>query len=58
MWSRGSDQFVGVNFPGAGSLDVLWSSLDIIDEEYLREAEIRRTKRYEALKSALVTILI
>ena len=37
IWSRANDNFTGVHFPGIGSLDVLWSSLEIIDEEYLRK---------------------
>ena len=52
MWSRGSDRFVGVHFPGIGTLDVLWEGLEIIDEEYLREAAERKAQLWEALKSA------
>lgn len=52
MWSRGSDRFVGVDFPGRGKLDVLWESLEIIDEEYLRRALEAEKKWQEALKTA------
>ncbi|HWO98313.1 MAG TPA: hypothetical protein VNM45_18665 [Bacillus sp. (in: firmicutes)] len=52
MWSRGNDNFIGVHFPGIGTLDVLWSSLEIIDEEYLKKAEERRKQRFEEYKSA------
>lgn len=43
---------MGVNFPGIGIFDVLWDSLQIIDEAYLAEAQKRETERWEALKSA------
>jgi hypothetical protein len=43
---------VGVSFPGIGTFDVLWASLEIIDEEYLAEAARRKAERMEALKSA------
>ena len=52
MWSRSNDNFTGVHFPGIGSLDVLWSSLEIIDEEYLKEAEELRRQKLEEYKSA------
>ena len=52
MWSRGSDRFVGVHFPGKGTLDVLWESLEIIDEEYLKRAEEEKNKHLKELKSA------
>ncbi|TXK80671.1 hypothetical protein [Paenibacillus sp. N3.4] len=52
IWSRGNDNFTGVHFPDVGSLDVLWSSLEIIDEEYLEEAEKRRKQKLEEYKTA------
>lgn len=52
MWSRGSDRFIGVDFPGKGKLDVLWESLEIIDEEYLRRSAEAEQKWRESLKSA------
>jgi len=52
IWSRASDRFVGVNFPGKGTLDVLWESLEIIDEEYLAEIKDREQKLLEELKTA------
>ncbi|PKE34599.1 hypothetical protein CW697_04625 [Macrococcoides caseolyticum] len=51
-WSKNDDRFVSVNFPGKGTLDVLWESLEIIDEEYLAEAEKRKQKELEELKTA------
>ena len=39
MWSRGSDRFITVRFPGITTLDVLWDSLEIIDEEVLKEID-------------------
>lgn len=50
MWSRTFDRFIGVNFPRIGTLDVLWKSLEIIDEEYLRELEKQRLIQLEELK--------
>jgi hypothetical protein len=52
IWSRGSDRFVGVHFPDKGALDVLWDSLEIIDEEYLKRNEEQRNRYFEKLKSA------
>lgn len=52
IWSRDSDNFTGVHFPGIGSLDVLWSSLEIIDQKYLEKMEIQRKQRLEEYKSA------
>jgi hypothetical protein len=57
MWSQGSDRFIGVRFPEAGVHDVLWDSLEVIDEGYLRgQAEAKR-KRHEALKTARNVVL-
>ena len=36
-WSRSSDRFVGVCFPGITTLDVLWEGLEIIDPVRLAE---------------------
>ncbi|WP_228551277.1 hypothetical protein [Paenibacillus sp. B01] len=51
-WSRANDNFTGVHFPGLGSLDVLWSSLEIIDQKYLEELEVQRKQRLEEFKTA------
>ncbi len=51
IWSRGSDRFIGVHFPEKGTLDVLWESLDIIDEEDLKKPE-QENLQLEELKSA------
>jgi hypothetical protein len=51
-WSRDSDRFIGVTFPSAGTWDVLWTGLEIIDETYLREEADREAKKWEALKHA------
>lgn len=52
IWSRGSDRFVGVHFPEKGTLDVLWESLEIIDEEYLKRVKEQENTHFEELKSA------
>ena len=52
MWSRGSDRFVTVRFPGIATLDVLWDSLEIIDEEALKEIERQNQLFAENLKGA------
>lgn len=39
MYSRANDNFVTVCFPKIATLDVLWKSFKIIDEEYLKRAE-------------------
>jgi len=52
IWSRGSDRFIGVCFPGIATLDVLWESLEIIDKEYLEEIALHNKKHMEELKSA------
>jgi hypothetical protein len=52
MWSRSSDRFVGVHFPDKGTLDVLWGSLEIIDEEYLKNVKEQNERYFEELKSA------
>jgi hypothetical protein len=52
MWSRASDRFVPVSFPGAGIHDVLWESLEIVDADYLAEAAARRADKAEALRTA------
>ncbi|HZS02492.1 MAG TPA: hypothetical protein VFE37_27505 [Chloroflexota bacterium] len=57
-WSRSFDRFVGVHFPGIGTLDVLWSSLEIIDEAYLRAAADEEARRWEALKSAQDVVVV
>lgn len=52
LWSRGSDRFIGVCFPGIAKLDVLWESIEIIDKEYLEEVALLNKKQMEELKSA------
>lgn len=52
MWSRGSDRFVGVKFPGIATLDVLWESLEIIDEDFLKRREEEKQRFKERLKTA------
>jgi hypothetical protein len=51
MWSRQYDHFTGVKFP-MGSLDIAISSLEIIDEDYLKEIDAYKNKQLEALKTA------
>jgi hypothetical protein len=52
IWSPASDRFVAVTFPGIGTYDILWESLEIIDAEYLAEAANRKKERNNALRSA------
>lgn len=52
MWSHNSDRFVGVHFPGKGTLNVLWKSLEIIDVEFLLESKEKEKRFLEELKSA------
>ena len=51
IWSRGSDRFITVNFPRIGTLDVLWNSLEIIDEEVIQENERQKEIFAENLKT-------
>lgn len=51
MWSRGSDRFIGVHFPDAGTLDVLWESLEIIDEDFIKRREQEKEVFLEKLKT-------
>lgn len=57
MWSRGSDRFVTVCFHGITTLDVLWDSLEIIDEEVLKEIDRQKNLFAENLKGAKDVIL-
>jgi len=52
MWSCGSDRFISVRFPNITTIDVLWESLEIIDEEYLEETSRREREFLEELRSA------
>lgn len=52
MWSRANDNFITVCFPKIATLDVLWKSLEIIDEEYLKKAEKSNKRWIEQLKTA------
>jgi len=52
LWSRANDRFVGVRFPNVGTFDILWESLEIIDQEYLKEVADREKERLELLKNA------
>lgn len=52
IWSRGSDRFITVNFPGIATLDVLWDSLEIIDEEAIQESKRQKEILAENLKTA------
>jgi len=51
-WSRGSDRFTGVRFPDEGTFDILWESLEIIDQQFLAENAAREQKKWEQLKEA------
>lgn len=52
MWSRGNDRFITVHFPGIATLDVLWDSLEIIDEAALQAIAREQEKEDLQLKSA------
>ncbi len=52
MWSHVQDRFITVRFEGIATLDVLWSSLEIIDEDYLKQVEEDEKKFKEELKTA------
>ncbi|MCQ1528306.1 hypothetical protein [Lutispora saccharofermentans] len=52
IWSRGSDRFVGVTFPGIATLDILWSSLEIVDDAYLKRVDQHQEEVKEELKTA------
>ncbi len=52
MWSRSNDRFVSVCFPNIQTLDVLWKSLDIIDEDFLKRREAEKERFLEELKTA------
>lgn len=52
MWSRANDNFITVCFPGIATLDVLWKSLEIIDEEYLKKVEEENKKWTNQIKTA------
>lgn len=51
-WSRNNDNFVTVAFDESEELDVLWKGLKIIDEEYLKELEIKKAEEKVKLKNA------
>ena len=50
-WSHAHDRFIMVRFPGC-TLDVLWESLQIIDEEYLGKVKEQQQKFHNELKTA------
>lgn len=56
-WSRAFDRFTGVQFPEAGVRDILWTSLETVDEEYLREKAEEKRKLHEALRTAADVVL-
>ena len=46
-----NDRFIGVHFPNAGTFDILWESLEIIDQEYLKEMAEGEKERMEFMSS-------
>jgi hypothetical protein len=52
MWARGNDRFASVRFEDAGVHDILWESLEIIDQEVNQELAKLRAERNEDLKTA------
>lgn len=57
IYSRGSDRFTAVRFAEAGVRDILWTSLEVVDEDYLRRREETKRKNYEALRTARDVVL-
>ncbi|NFH78662.1 hypothetical protein FDA09_04485 [Clostridium botulinum] len=52
IWSRCNDNFISVKFENDITLDVLWSGLEIIDDDYLKTIAEDEKKLLEELKSA------
>ncbi|ACD24167.1 hypothetical protein FDE76_08730 [Clostridium botulinum] len=52
IWSRCNDNFISVKFENNITLDVLWSGLEIIDEDYLKTIAENEKKLLQELKSA------
>ncbi|MBB6624803.1 hypothetical protein H7E67_15280 [Clostridium gasigenes] len=52
IWSRSNDNFITVKFENNIILDVLWNSLEIIDEEYLQKLSKTKTTYLKELKTA------
>ena len=52
IWSRNNDNFITVIFDNSKQLDVLWKGLKIIDEDYLKEIEMRQAEEKIKLKNA------
>jgi len=52
MWSRSNDNFITVKFENNITLDVLWSGLEITDEEYLKCIAENNKIFLEELKTA------
>jgi len=47
-----SDRFTKAIFPGLGTFDVLWQSLKIVDEEYLKEKAEEKKALMKCLEKA------
>ncbi|MBU3089805.1 hypothetical protein KPL42_15065 [Clostridium gasigenes] len=52
IWSRSNDNFITVKFENNIILDILWNSLEIIDEEYLQKLSKTKTTYLKELKTA------
>lgn len=52
IWSRNYDNFTTVIFDNSKKLDVLWKGLKIIDEDYLKEVEMKKAEEKIKLKNA------
>ncbi|WP_298277277.1 hypothetical protein [Ferroplasma sp.] len=57
IWSRSQDRFITVKFQGDIVKDVLWSSLEIIDEDYIKQTELQERKFQEELKTTKEAVL-
>jgi len=52
MMSRSNDNFVSVFFPGIETRDIMWRSLEIIDENFLAAREKEKQEELDGLKEA------
>lgn len=52
-WARGSDRFCSVQFAET-TIDVLWSSLAVVDERALKLAADERSRRERAIREGFI----
>jgi hypothetical protein len=51
MWARGSDNFVGVYFDSGACLDVLWTGLEVVDQEVLAQGAAEEAERLRSAEN-------